>query len=106
MNRVCGLAALLLCASLLEAGALPRVQYRIETIAGSSNLGDGGPATSAQIGAIQGIAVDRWGNLYLSDTDHHRIRRVGANGLISTWAGTGIAGFAGDGGPASAAQLN
>ena len=80
--------------------------YRIETVAGSAGMGDGGPATMAQIGAIQGIAVDRFGNLYLSDTDHHRIRKVSAAGVIATIAGTGSAGFGGDGGPAAAAQLN
>ncbi len=80
--------------------------YRIETVAGSGGLGDGGPATMAQIGAIQGIAVDRAGNLYLSDTDHHRVRKVSVSGVIATIAGTGAAGFAGDGGPAAAAQLN
>src|ERR1039457_6893368 len=75
--------------------------YRIETVAGSAGMGDGGPATMAQIGAIQGIAVDRFGNLYLSDTDHHRIRKVSAAGVISTIAGTGSAGFGGYGGPAA-----
>jgi uncharacterized protein (TIGR03437 family) len=82
------------------------VAYRIETVAGSAGIGDGGPATMAQIGAIQGIAVDRFGNLYLSDTDHHRVRRVSAAGGIATIAGTGTPGFGGDGGPAAAAQLN
>ncbi len=82
------------------------VAYRIETVAGSAAIGDGGPASMAQIGAIQGIALDRYGNLYLSDTDHHRVRKVSPAGVITTIAGTGSAGFAGDGGPAAAAQLN
>jgi uncharacterized protein (TIGR03437 family) len=69
-------------------------------------MGDGGPATMAQIGAIQGIALDRFGNLYLSDTDHHRVRKVSGAGVITTIAGTGTAGFGGDGGPATAATLN
>jgi uncharacterized protein (TIGR03437 family) len=106
MKRVCGFLAGLICAQAIHGGAGQRVTYRIETVAGSSNAGDGGPATAAQIGTIQGVAADRWGNLYVSDTDHHRIRKVASNGLISTLAGTGIAGFSGDGGPASAAQLN
>ncbi len=80
--------------------------YRIETVAGSSRNGDGGPATAAQIGAIQGVAADRFGNLYLSDTDNHRVRKVNAAGTISTVAGTGSPGFSGDGGPASEARLN
>ena len=69
-------------------------------------MGDGGPATAAQISTIQGIAVDRWGNLYLSDTDNHRVRKISTSGVITTLAGTGVAGFSGDGGPATAAQLN
>ncbi|MBZ5619341.1 MAG: hypothetical protein LAQ69_11555 [Acidobacteriia bacterium] len=83
-----------------------RVPYRIETVAGSARMGDGGPAAIAQIGAIQGIALDRFGNLYLSDTDHHRVRKVSSAGVITTVAGTGAAGFSGDGGPATSAQLN
>ena len=69
-------------------------------------MGDGGPATAAQISTIQGIAVDRWGNLYLSDTGNHRVRKISTSGVITTLAGTGVAGFSGDGGPATAAQLN
>jgi uncharacterized protein (TIGR03437 family) len=84
----------------------PRAIYSISTVAGSSSLGDGGPAIDAQIGAIQGIATDRAGNLYLSDTDHNRVRKIGPTGIITTVAGTGIAGFSGDGGPATSAQLN
>jgi uncharacterized protein (TIGR03437 family) len=88
-------------------GASPApATYRIETVAGSANMGDGGPATAAQISTIQGIAVDRWGNLYLSDTGNHRVRKISASGVITTFAGTGVAGFSGDGGPAAAAQLN
>jgi uncharacterized protein (TIGR03437 family) len=84
----------------------PRTVYRIETIAGSSSIGDQGPAAAAQISTIQGVAMDRAGNLYLSDTDHHRVRRVSAAGVITTVAGNGTAGFSGDGGPATSAQLN
>ena len=86
--------------------AAPRPTYRIETVAGSASMGDGGPATTAQISNIQGIAVDRWGNLYLSDTDNHRVRKISTSGVITTLAGTGVAGFSGDGGPAATAQLN
>ena len=69
-------------------------------------MGDGGPATAAQIGTIQGIAVDLLGNVYLSDTDHHRVRKIDTTGIVTTVAGTGTAGFSGDGGPATSAQLN
>src|ERR1700733_3589035 len=93
--------------SLALAGAdSSRLLYRIETVAGSSNLGDGGPATAAQIGTVQGIAVDRLGNLYLSDTNHNRVRKIATTGIITTVAGNGSAGFSGDGGPATSAQLN
>jgi uncharacterized protein (TIGR03437 family) len=80
--------------------------YRIETVAGSQRNGDGGSAIAAQISKMQGIAVDRSGNLYLSDTDHHRVRKVTLGGVITTVAGTGEAGYFGDGGPAKQAQLN
>src|ERR1022692_2133409 len=89
------------------AGAdFQRATYQMATVAGSAQIGDGGPATAAQMGAIQGIAVDRLGNLYLSDSDHHRVRKIDTKGVITTIAGTGLAGFSGGGGPATAAQLN
>ena len=91
-------------ASALPAADVPA--YTIQTVAGSSFMGDGGPATLAQIGSIQGVAVDGKGNLYLSDTDHNRVRKVDTFGIVTTVAGNGTAGFSGDGGPASAAQLN
>ena len=67
--------------------------------------GDGGPATSAEISSGGGIAFDSAGNLYLADTYNHRIRRVDRNGVITTVAGSGTEGFAGDGGPSSKAEL-
>jgi sugar lactone lactonase YvrE len=73
---------------------------------GSGYRGDGGPATAALLDNPRGLAVDASGNLYIADTDNHAIRRVTANGIITTVAGTGDAGFAGDGGPATAAKLN
>jgi uncharacterized protein (TIGR03437 family) len=91
--------------SLLYAADVPR-SYRVETVAGSSRIGDGGPAAAAQIGYIQGIALDRFGNLYIAETDRHRVRKVDGSGVITTVAGTGVAGFGGDGGPAGAALLN
>jgi trimeric autotransporter adhesin len=99
------IAALVWAVTVSAAGATASV-FRVETVAGSSDPGDGGPALAAQLGAIQGIAVDRSGNIYLSDTDHHRVRKVAPGGTISTLAGTGVAGSSGDGGPAAKAQLN
>ena len=67
--------------------------------------GDGGPATSAQLLFPTGVVVDPSGNLFIADNDNHRIRKVDTSGNISTVAGTGTAGFSGDGGPATNAQL-
>ncbi len=81
----------------------------ITTVAGTSGQGfsgDSGPATAAQLNGPNGVAVDGFGNLYIADTNNHRIRKVGADGTITTVAGTGTAVFSGDGRPATAAQLN
>ncbi|MGH8908099.1 MAG: SMP-30/gluconolactonase/LRE family protein, partial [Egibacteraceae bacterium] len=68
--------------------------------------GDGGPAWAARLSGPLGLAVDASGNLYIADRGNHRVRRVDPSGTITTVAGTGIAGFSGDGGPAWAAQLS
>src|ERR1035437_8178345 len=84
--------------------------YLITTVvdaAGSEGVGgDGGPATAAQLNFPTGVAADAAGNLFIADTFNNRIRKVSANGIITTVAGTGARGFGGDGGPATAAQLN
>ncbi|MDE0105484.1 MAG: hypothetical protein OXN89_24165 [Bryobacterales bacterium] len=82
---------------------------RITTVAGTGNGrfgGDGGPAASARLFDPQGVALDTAGNIYLADSDNHRVRRVDRAGVITTIAGTGRIGSGGDGGPATAAQLN
>ncbi len=84
---------------------------RLTTVAGGAGngfAGDGGAATSARLNCPTGIAVDAQGNLYIADSENHRIRRVAAaDGIITTIAGSGIAGaFGGDGGPAISARLN
>ncbi len=99
----------LLCACLPGLGAEedPAAPvYLIKTIAGSDHVGDGGTALSGQFDDARGVAVDAAGNVYVADANNHRIRKISASGEISTAAGTGQAGFAGDGGPAPAAQLN
>jgi uncharacterized protein (TIGR03437 family) len=70
------------------------------------SFGDGGFATAARLNNPLGIAVDKTGNLYIADTGNHKIRRIAVNGIITTVAGTGFAGFFGDGGLATSAQLN
>src|SRR5439155_20185232 len=74
---------------------------------GGATLGDGGAATSASLTVPPGVALDASGNLYIADQYHHRIRKVAAaTGIITTAAGTGFPGFAGDGGAATGASLN
>jgi len=80
----------------------------ITTVAGSGTpgfSGDGGPATSAQLVGVGGVAVDASGNLFIADIDNCRIRKVTPQGTISSVAGNGKPGFSGDRGPATSAQL-
>jgi len=82
----------------------------ITTFAGDGTQGfsgDGGPAVAAHLNSPQGVVLDASGNLFLSDSANHRVRRVDAiTNVISTVAGDGKAAFAGDGGPALAASLS
>src|SRR5439155_451132 len=80
----------------------------ITTVAGDGTCcfsGDGGPATSAQLWSPTGVAVDGAGNLFIVDPNTRRIRKVSLSGTISTVAGGAGEGFAGDGGPATNAQM-
>jgi uncharacterized protein (TIGR03437 family) len=80
----------------------------ITTVAGTGTngySGDGGPASSAALGGPAGIALDSAGNLYIADAYNYRVRKVSANGVITTVAGNGTAGYSGDNGPATSAQL-
>ena len=83
--------------------------HRTTTIAGNGQKaysGDGGSATAASLNMPHEIQFDAGGNLYIAERDNHVIRKVEAKtGLISTFAGTGVPGFSGDGGPAVRAQL-
>ncbi|NDC41446.1 MAG: hypothetical protein EBZ77_07850, partial [Chitinophagia bacterium] len=70
-------------------------------------FGDGGAATAAGIQSPPvGIAIDKYGNIYFAERFSNRVRKISSLGIITSFAGTGIAGDTGDGGPASAAQLN
>jgi trimeric autotransporter adhesin len=87
-----------------ENGVIRKVTNgTITTFAGNPGYtGDNGPATSAELGIARGVAVDSHGNVYFADGV--RIRRV-ANGIITTLAGSGKAGYSGDNGPATSAEL-
>lgn len=81
----------------------------ISTLAGvGSRLygGDGGQALSAQFAVPDSIVRDSAGNIYIADISDNRIRKISATGIVTTLAGTGVAGFGGDGGPASSARVN
>lgn len=71
-----------------------------------SYSGDGGPATAAEIYEPYDVSLDGAGNIYIADLGNSRIREISVSGMMSTFAGTGTPGFSGDGGPATAAQLN
>jgi sugar lactone lactonase YvrE len=82
----------------------------ISTVAGNGTAGfagDGGAATSAELNVPDSVVVDSAGNIYISDHNNERIRKVTAStGKISTIAGNGTAGYSGDGGAATSAELN
>jgi len=80
----------------------------LSTIAGGDAAefsGDNGPATAARLFQPRGLAFDRSGNLYIADTGNNRVRKIAPSGIITTVAGTGTAGFSGDGGSATLANL-
>jgi sugar lactone lactonase YvrE len=82
---------------------------KIATVAGSATggySGDGGAATAALLNTPTGVVVDTAKNLYIADQGNNCIRKVSAAGIITTYAGNGTAGFAGDGGAATAAQFS
>ncbi len=67
--------------------------------------GDGGPAAGASLNSPTAVALDASGNVYIADTNNHRVRRVSAPGIITTFAGNGRLGFRGDNGPATSAEM-
>jgi sugar lactone lactonase YvrE len=72
----------------------------------AGSTGDGGPATQAELDFPSGLAMDTQGNLYITETNGNVIREVDTHGVIHTFAGTGVEGFGGDGGPAVDARLS
>jgi DNA-binding beta-propeller fold protein YncE len=83
---------------------------RVNVIAGTGmkgHVGDGGPAKSAQLSAPHEVRFDSKGNMFVAERDSHVVRRIDMKTqVITTVAGTGVAGYSGDGGPAAQAQLN
>ncbi len=81
----------------------------ISTVAGSSTRGsggDGGTATAAQLELPVDVALDAAANLFISDREAERVRKVDPQGIITTFAGVGSPGFSGDGGPATSAAID
>ena len=94
------------CLALAAAGSNAQT---ISTFAGNGTAGYAGDnvaATSTSLSTPYGVAVDGMGNVYIADYGNNRIRKVdGTTGIITTIAGTGVSGYSGDNGPATAAQL-
>jgi hypothetical protein len=83
----------------------PLIHHHVGTST-SGYTGDGGPASEASLRGPTRLMIDAADNLYICDTNNHVIRRVGTDGIITTVAGTGVAGYSGDGGPATSATLD
>ena len=98
----------ILVASAMESGQAPETSLFVYDVAGNgldSNAGDGLAAVEASLRRPAAVVFDRLGALYIADVSAHVVRRVAPDGTISTVAGTGAPGDAGDGGPATAATL-
>jgi uncharacterized protein (TIGR03437 family) len=105
------LTSFLLCCAFFfaQAPGFAQTPGTIQTVAGNgsqTSSGDGGPALQAGLNVPVDVYVDQAGNLFITDQFNNRIRKVAPNGTISTVAGTGVAGFSGDGGPAIDAEIN
>jgi len=103
------LAAGLLCGCSSSHSSSPVTVGTISTVAGDGHFGDagnGGQATAAQFEIPLCVASDKSGNLYIGDVQMNTIRKVDAvSGVISDYAGNGVQGYSGDGGPATKASL-
>jgi Leucine-rich repeat (LRR) protein/PKD repeat protein len=75
-------------------------------VGSQGDAGDGGPATAAQFNTPKGMLTDSVGNIYVADTQNHRIRKIDSQRNITTIAGNGNPGYSGDDGPATQAKLN
>jgi len=99
------LLAAVLCCCLAQRCAAQIYPYTINTVVGQYPSGDQGPATAVLLVFPERVSVDSKGNVYIVDTNNHRIRKVSA-GRITDIAGTGTEGSGGDGSAATSAQLN
>jgi uncharacterized protein (TIGR03437 family) len=109
MKKQCTELSWILLVGALLAGSGNTAAQTITTIAGTGVLGyggDGGLATAATVNNPRGLAVDAAGNIYIADVNNAVIREINTSGVITTVAGTGVAGYSGDGGAAVSAQLN
>ena len=103
------LPLLLLVSAVIMVPVAPAAEWTVVTVAGTGVAGfsgDGGPATEAQINNPFGVVRGPDGALWFCEYSGQRIRRIAPDGTLSTYAGTGTRGFAGDGGPASEASFN
>ncbi len=93
-------------AGLKRASQGNQIPLRVSCISlPGAGIGDGGPAAQAVFNTPTAVAADRSGNLYISDTDAGLVRKIDPKGIVSTIAGTGLPGYTGDAGPATAAEL-
>jgi hypothetical protein len=94
----------------LQIKKISATTHNITTVAGNGAAGfsgDGGAAVSASFNGLAGICIDPSGNLFVVDSGNFRIGEIAAgSGIVTTIAGTGVAGYAGDAGPAIAATMN
>jgi hypothetical protein len=107
-RRYAGIAVAAVGVWLGSAGAASAATNNIFTVAGNGLAGftgDNGPATGARINSGFGVASTPDGGFVIADAFNNRVRRVGPNGIVTTIAGTGVAGYSGDGGLATAAKL-
>jgi len=101
--RACASLTLVFLATFL--GTASASAQSLQTIAGGL-IGDGATPANASLNFATDIVLDASGNLYIADQNNHRVRKVTPAGVVSTYAGTGLSGSTGDGGPASQAKLN
>ena len=103
-------AAALAAVSAISAAQAPSFLPTVVTFAGNGtagNTGNNGPATAAELNTLSGTTIDPAGNVYICDTNNNVIRKVDAQtGIITTIAGTGVAGYTQDGVAANTSELN